>query len=118
MHDRHRAHGTRLQRDVQRAADQAVIPYRLSCAAHRHDLGMRAGIMLGDIEVPALAKNLPVSAHQHGPDRNLVELPLGAFGQCQRVAHPAFVGIVYGQALRHRCGPWPGTLRTPPASLH
>ena len=62
---------------------------------HGHDLGMRAGIVRGDVEVPALAQQLAIGAHQYRTDRNLIELALRALGQGQRVAHPAFIGVVH-----------------------
>ncbi|KAG1274387.1 hypothetical protein G6F61_014407 [Rhizopus arrhizus] len=103
MHDRHRAHRTRLQGHVQGAAKQPVIGQQPAPRPHGHDLGVRAGIVRGDVEIPAFAQQLAIGADQHRPDRNLVELALRAFGQRQCMAHPVLIGVVhrYTQGVGH-----------------
>ncbi|MNN65094.1 hypothetical protein D3C81_1805710 [compost metagenome] len=49
--------------------------------------------MTGDVEVPALAQQLAIGTDQHRPDRDLVELTLGAVGECQGVMHPVEVVV-------------------------
>jgi hypothetical protein len=78
MHDRHRAHRARFQGHVQGAAEQAMVGQQLATGPHGHDLGMRTGVVRGDVEVPALAQQLAIGAHQYRTDRDLVELALRA----------------------------------------
>ncbi len=96
-----------------------------AAGTHGHDLGMRTGIVRGDVEVPALAQQLAIGAHQYRTDRNLVELALRTLGQRQRMAHPVFIGVVhrYTQGIGHggsrvSAGPgWPPGPHCTPAAV-
>jgi hypothetical protein len=120
MHHRHRAHRAGLEGDVQRGAGQPVVAQRPARLAHGDDLGVRAGVVLGDVAVPALAEQFALGRHQHRPDRDLVVLALGAVGERQGVAHPVIVVVLIGstrqspsQLKRDRCGPCSNVIRTP-----
>jgi hypothetical protein len=62
-----------------------------ACRAHRHDLGMRGGIVVGDVAVPAFADHFAGRINQDRADRDLVIRALGMFGQRQRTLHPGLV---------------------------
>ncbi|AAW75461.1 predicted GTPases [Xanthomonas oryzae pv. oryzae KACC 10331] len=91
MDHRHRTHRARLQGDVERAADQAVIGQAAPGVAHRHDFGMRAGVVAGDIEVPTFAQHVALGTDDQRANRDLVMVALGTLGQVQGVLHPVHV---------------------------
>ena len=66
MHDQARAHAARLQRDVQRAARQAVVAGRSGCGTDGDHFSMGAGVVTADRAVETAPDNLAV-LHQHCP---------------------------------------------------
>ena len=60
-------------------------------ATHRHDLGMRTRVVLGDVAVPPFADKVAVRIDDQRTDGDFIVLALGAFGECERLAHPAHI---------------------------
>ena len=97
------AHGTRLQRDIKRAAIQAVIAQSLSRVAQGLDFGVRGRIVVANGGIAPNTNDLPCldnhCAHWHLTGQG------GQFRLFQRKLHPA--GIV---CRRCRFGGWVGHL--------
>ncbi|MCY1184269.1 hypothetical protein D9M73_249480 [compost metagenome] len=70
-----------------------MVAQPLARLAHGDDLGVRAGIMTGNVEVPALAQQFAISPHQHRPNRDFIKLTLGTVRECKCVMHPKQVGV-------------------------
>ena len=85
------AHDARLQRDIERGIQQAIVIQHFAALAQRHDLRVCGGIALANWPVPALAYDF-ISLHQHGSDRHLTLLP-GTLRQLQRITHPVFISL-------------------------
>ena len=54
-------------------------------------LGVRGGVMVGQVTVPTLAQHLAIRTDQHRTDRNLIEFLLGAVRQHEGMPHPVLV---------------------------
>ena len=57
-------------------------------ATHGDDLGMRAGVVLGEVSVPAFAKQFPVGANQNRTNGNFVVFAFGPIRQSKSMLHP------------------------------
>ena len=90
-----RAHGARLQRDVQRAAVQPVVAQRGRTGAQRGDFGVGGGVVPGNGRVAAGGDHL-AGPHQHGAHRHFARRS-GQAGLLDRQAHK--VRVVASGAL-------------------
>src|ERR1700722_20583344 len=88
-----RTHGARFNCSKQIAVDQAVITDVSSGFAQCDDFGMRRGIVVGQVTVPA-ASNHALVADYDGPDGNFsgLERPLCA---AQELFHPKLVSLIF-----------------------
>ena len=89
MHHRADAHETRLDRDVQRRAGEPVVADPLARRAHRHDLGMRGGIVRLARLIVAPADDVAVE-DDDAADWYLSQLR-GLRGSLQRFVHEGFM---------------------------
>lgn len=92
-----RAHGTRLNCNKQFAVSQTVVTNGSTGFSQGDDLGVRGGIGVVEITVPAPADDLAL-AHHDSAHRHLSGVQ-GALGGTQGLLHHQFVGIGHDHAL-------------------
>jgi len=88
------AHGAGLKRDIQLAVHQPVVAEQTGRLAHRPDLGMGRGVVVGDRLVMSHGNHLTLM-HHHGTDRHLAERR-SLLGRSERKLHEAFIAVVQG----------------------
>jgi len=89
MHHRPCAHDARLQRDIERGIQQAIVLQHQAALAQGHNLGVSRRIVSANRAVPPFAYRL-IIVYQHSAYRHFALLPC-AFCKRQGVAHPVFM---------------------------
>jgi hypothetical protein len=73
MQHRAKTHRTRLKRDIQRGAGQAVVLYRTCRRSQRNNFSMRSRIVIYDRTIKTCGKELSVGVQQNGAHGDFTE---------------------------------------------
>ena len=100
VYERTRAHGTRFNGNKELTFSQTMITDGGTSVAQGHNLGVGAGIVIGDVPVPSTADNCSIANHYrtHG-DFVLLQRPLGG---AESFFHEEFVVLGVGMSFRRR----------------
>ena len=85
MHERSRAHGARLDRDVERGAGNTIVTYAGARIANRNQLRIRAGIVLCNALIGSAPNNLAIT-NDYRAHRDLTCATSGV-GKLECLAH-------------------------------